>query len=239
MHFGTEVGPKNQGKDQNSSREHQVEDELCVGHTDKIVEGESKTLPKLVGNTKAGLNTELASSSSGLEGIDITKQHHRKGKEKKASGTKAPKVLKSLNPSSGSKPRPYQRVAKKYSTPENEANNPRSSSSPRVGWAMWFKNRLVPVLDEMIAQIKASPTTMMGKAEEELCVAWKHLFPITPTSTITGNLALDHPARETTPNPWWQFITDAPLIIEEVAISLNKQRRPLVVPHLDEFGWIM
>ena len=133
MHFGTEVGPKNQGKDQNSSREHQVEDELCVGHTDKIVEGESNTLPKSVGNIKAGLNTELASSSSGLEGIDMTKQHRRKGKEKKASGTKAPNILKRLNPSSSSKPTPYQRVAKKYSTPENEANNPRSSSSPPSG----------------------------------------------------------------------------------------------------------
>ena len=133
VHFGTEVGPKNQGKDQKASREHQVEEELCVGHTDNFVEGESNTLPKSVGNTKAGLNTELASSSSGMEGIDMTKQHHKKGKEKKASGTKAPKVLKRSNPSSGSKPTPYQKVAKKYSTPENEANNPRSSSSSSSG----------------------------------------------------------------------------------------------------------
>ena len=80
---------------------------------------------------------------------------------------------------------------------------------------------------------------MLGKAEEELCVAWKHLFPITPTSIMTGNLALDHLAWGTTPNPWWQFITDPPLIIEEVAMNLNKQRRPLVAPHLDVFGWIV
>ena len=129
VHFGTDVGPKNQGNGQNSSRELQVEDELSVGQTNNFVEGRNNTLPKSVGNTKAGLNTELASSSSGMEGIDMTKQHHKKGKEKKASGTKAPKALKRSNPSPGSKPTPYQRVAKKHSTPENEANNPRSSSS--------------------------------------------------------------------------------------------------------------
>ena len=133
VHFGTDVGPKNQGKGQNSSRELQVEDELSVGQTNNFVEGRNNTLPKSVGNTKAGLNTELASSSSGMEGIDMTKQHHKKGKEKKASGTKAPKALKRSNPSPGSKPTPYQRVAKKHSTLENEANNPRSSSSSLNG----------------------------------------------------------------------------------------------------------
>lgn len=99
---------------------------------------------------------------------------------------------------------------------------------------MWYKNRVVPIPDEVIAQIKASPTTMMGKFEEEPYVAWKHLFPRTPSSIITGNLGLDHPTWGKTPNPWWKFITNAPLITKEMAMSLNKQRRPLVVPHLDE-----
>ena len=35
------------------------------------------------------------------------------------------------------------------------------------------------------------------------------------------------------------FLTDMPLISEKVAQELNKLRRPLVVPHLDESGWLV
>ena len=73
MHFGTMVGPKPQGKGQTSSREHHLEGELHVEHTEKIVEGESNTLSRTNGNTKADLNTDLASSSNGIEGIEMTK----------------------------------------------------------------------------------------------------------------------------------------------------------------------
>ena len=43
----------------------------------------------------------------------------------------------------------------------------------------------------------------------------------------------------TTPNPWWKFITNMPLISEKDAEELNRLRRPLVVPHLDKFGWLV
>nr|POE90285.1 hypothetical protein CFP56_61270 [Quercus suber] len=75
------VGPKPQEKGQTSSREHHLEGELRVDHTEKIVEGESNTLSRIDGNTKAGLNTDLAFLSNGMEGIEMTKQYHKKGEE--------------------------------------------------------------------------------------------------------------------------------------------------------------
>nr|POE65428.1 hypothetical protein CFP56_70311 [Quercus suber] len=79
----------------------------------------------------------------------------------------------------------------------------------------------------------------MGGIEDSLCTAWKHIFPITPESMRIGNLALDHPAWGITPNPRWNFLTDMPLISEVEAEELNKLRRPLVPPHLDESGWLI
>nr|POE98570.1 hypothetical protein CFP56_59494 [Quercus suber] len=79
----------------------------------------------------------------------------------------------------------------------------------------------------------------MGWFEEGLNKAWKHLFPITPTNVRTGNLPLDHPAWRVTPNLWWKFLTDLPLITEKEVEELNKLRRPLVIPHLDESGWLV
>ena len=66
--------------------------------------------------------------------------------------------------------------------------------------------------DEVIAQIRAAPTETLGWFEEELGQAWKHLFPITPTSIKTANLPFDHNAWNLTPNPWWKFLTDIPAI---------------------------
>ena len=95
------------------------------------------------------------------------------------------------------------------------------------------------VPDKVIAQIRACPTTPLGYFEQELEAAWKNIFPIIPSSLRTGTLALDHPAWGSTPNLWWQFLTDIPMITMEEARELNKLRRPLVTPHLDEFGWIV
>ena len=66
------------------------------------------------------------------------------------------------------------------------------------------------ISDEMIAQIRAAPTDTPEWFEPGLSNAWKNLFPITPISIKTGNLALDHLAWAQMPNPWWRFIIDAP-----------------------------
>ena len=78
-----------------------------------------------------------------------------------------------------------------------------------------------------------------GWFEEELGQAWKRIFPITPESIRLGNLPLEHKAWTLTPNPWWKFLTDVPKISWEAAEDLNRQRRPLVMPHWDESGWII
>ena len=54
--------------------------------------------------------------------------------------------------------------------------------------------------DEVIAQIRAAPTDTLEWFDKELTAAWKHILLITPTSVRTGNLRLDHPAWEATPN---------------------------------------
>ena len=110
---------------------------------------------------------------------------------------------------------------------------------PQSSWAIWFQNRIVVISDEMIAQIRATPTEMLGWFEEELGQAWKHIFPITPSSIRTGNLALDHLAWNLTPNPWWKFLTDVPAVSMEASEELSRQRRPSVVPHWDESSWII
>lgn len=80
---------------------------------------------------------------------------------------------------------------------------------------------------------------VLGWFEEDLIATWKHAFPITQSSIRTGNLPLDHLAWGMTPNPWWKFLTDVPLISEIEAQELNKLRQPLVLAHLDEFGWLV
>ena len=107
---------------------------------------------------------------------------------------------------------------------------------PTVGWAIWHRNKAVAIPNEMIAQIRATPTETLGWFKEELAIAWKHIFPIIPSSVVIVNLPLDHLAWAKTPNPWWKFLTDTPLISKKEARELNKLRRPLVMPYLNESG---
>ncbi|XP_030943860.1 uncharacterized protein LOC115968578 [Quercus lobata] len=109
----------------------------------------------------------------------------------------------------------------------------------RPSWAIWYRNMAVGIPDVIIEQIRASPTLSMGWHEEALKNAWKQIFPLTPTSSRTGLLNLDHPAWGLTPNPWWKFITDTPLLSWEEAERLSKYLRPSVVPHYDESGWVI
>ena len=104
-------------------------------------------------------------------------------------------------------------------------------SLPKTRWAIWYRNRVVVIPDEIIAQIRAVPRETLGWFKEELGQAWKRIFPITVKSIRLGNLPLEHKAWTLTPNPWWKFLTDVLQISWEVAEDLNRQRRPFVVPH--------
>ena len=63
-----------------------------------------------------------------------------------------------------------------------------------MGWVLWHKNKAIAIPNEVIAQIRATPTITLGWFDEELMAAWKHILPITPTSVRTGFVRLDHPA---------------------------------------------
>ena len=90
---------------------------------------------------------------------------------------------------------------------------------------------MVAIPEEIISQIRALPTVILGDFEEELKQAWKNIFPITPGNIRLESLPLEHKAWSLTPNPWWKFLTDTPEVSWEVAEELNKQRRSFVVPH--------
>ena len=93
---------------------------------------------------------------------------------------------------------------------------------PQSGWAIWYQNRTMVILDEMIAQIRATPTEKLGWFEKELGRTWKHIFPITPSSIRTRNLVLNHPAWNLTPNLWWKFLTDVPAVSMEASEELSR-----------------
>nr|POF14406.1 hypothetical protein CFP56_66316 [Quercus suber] len=65
---------------------------------------------------------------------------------------------------------------------------------PRFGWTIWYKNRVVAIPKEIIAQIRATPTETLGWFQEELRQAWKRLFPIALESISLGDLPLEHKA---------------------------------------------
>lgn len=95
--------------------------------------------------------------------------------------------------------------------------NPTTQTAPNMTnsrWAMWYKNKVRMLSDEMITQIRVALTDMRCWFEEDLKVVWKHLFLITPLSITMGNLPLDHLVWGLTPNPWWTFLTDTHLIME-------------------------
>nr|POE88491.1 hypothetical protein CFP56_53777 [Quercus suber] len=118
-------------------------------------------------------------------------------------------------------------------------NTTTSSPLAPTWWAIWYCNKAIFIPDVVIAQIRVALTEALGRFEEDLEIAWKHIFSVTQNSINTGKLPLDHPAWGTTPNLWWSFLTDAPVISEAVAQELNLLRRPLVQPYLDEFGWLV
>ena len=76
-------------------------------------------------------------------------------------------------------------------------------SSTRSGWAVWHRNSLIEVPDEIILQIRSIPTQEFGWCKAEMGQAWRNIFPLTMKSRKSRMLLLDHPAWGQTPNPWW------------------------------------
>ena len=85
-----------------------------------------------------------------------------------------------------------------------------------------YRNRILIIPYEAITQIRAAPTEVPGWFETELSQAWKHLFLITPVSVQIGDLPLDHPEWNLTPNQWWKFLTDLPEISWEKVKAINR-----------------
>lgn len=94
------------------------------------------------------------------------------------------------------------KASDKLTKKENKPSSPTRHKLANFGWAIWFRNKAIPILDEMIAQIRASPTDTMGWFDPDIKAAWQNPLPITPTSIKSGNLPLDHQAWVLTPNPW-------------------------------------
>lgn len=57
---------------------------------------------------------------------------------------------------------------------------------------MKYRDKVVVVPDEVIAQIRAAPTNTMGWVEEGLRKTWMSMFPLTQISRQIGYLNLDH-----------------------------------------------
>lgn len=122
----------------------------------------------------------------GNKKVEIT----RSTKKKKNSSSKGTKALKCPNPELNFSFKPSSPV-----TSLDHGSHPFSFPPlPMVGWAIWHRNKALAIPDKMIAQIRAALMYTMGWFEEDLAAAWKHIFPITPSSVILGNLPLDHPA---------------------------------------------
>ena len=77
-------------------------------------------------------------------------------------------------------------------------------------WGIFYKGKIIVISSNTIAEIIASPTHIMGYFEEELMMAWSHIFPLTPESRRNGYLPLSDPAWFNWHNPWWNFLTDRP-----------------------------
>ena len=80
-------------------------------------------------------------------------------------------------------------------------------------WALFYKGKIVPIEDETIKWIKQDPTKIWRWFDLELMLAWKNIFPLTGESGELGFLPLLNTAWESTPNPWWRFVTDRPAML--------------------------
>ena len=111
-------------------------------------------------------------------------------------------------------------------------------------WAMFYKNKIIPIGDETIKWIRQDPTEIWGWFDLELMLAWKNMFPLTEKNREMGYLPLMNKAWELTPNLWWRFVTDIPASLAppplsssspEIRSSMQLSKRSLTET---EKGWM-
>ena len=145
---------------------------------------------------KAPLGNGLGCQSNQVDGTEKKKSKlTRPSREKKSFSPKGAKNLKysSLDPSIKPNHPTSSTLPKPTPFPFMDYPNRRPPSFPSSRWAIWHRNKAIAILNEVIAQIRSTSKNTMSWTEEGLCIAWKHMFPITPDSVRIENLVLDHP----------------------------------------------
>lgn len=79
-------------------------------------------------------------------------------------------------------------------------------------WAIFYKEKVIPIRDMMINMIKGDPIDIMGCFDWELMRAWQNLFLLTELSSRSGFLPLSDEAWISTPNLWWRFLMERPVV---------------------------
>ena len=79
-------------------------------------------------------------------------------------------------------------------------------------WAIFYQGKVIPVGEETINQTKRDPMEIWGWFELELAQAWKNMFRLIDLSKRLVYLPLKDGAWMLTPNPWWRFLTDRPVV---------------------------
>lgn len=98
-------------------------------------------------------------------------------------------------------------MAKATSSKEKE----KSLESPKTQeWGIFYKGKIIVISKTTIAEIKATPTYIMGCFEEELMKAWSHIFLLAPESRMNDYLPLSDLAWFNWHNPWWNFLINKP-----------------------------
>ena len=97
-------------------------------------------------------------------------------------------------------------------------------------WAMFYRNKIIPLGDDTINMIRRDPTHIMGWFEKELMEAWLNIFPLTETSRQLGSLLITDEVWILTPNPWWRFVTDRPALLPIPLNNSNPFVRSSILP---------
>ena len=220
-----------------------AKDSVWSNHTEATHAVRDSSVPGFVSNEDLG-NLEVRFTSSPKQ-REVEPRNDRKlqmgslGAGARGYRSKGGTSAKSLNDFTFLLPHSDLHSQKTCSEESTEGVRVGRSSPIRKGWAIWLRNKLVEIPEEIILQIRATPTKELRWCEVEMGPALKNIFLITPESRRTGELQLDHLAWGLTPNPWWSFMTDIPLISWEESKTLSKQRKPSVRPHFDELGWVI
>ncbi len=77
-------------------------------------------------------------------------------------------------------------------------------------WAIFLRNKVIPVGEETIEWIQSNPTSIWGWYDPEIKAAGENIFPLTEKSKALGFLEQMDSAWILTPNPWWYFLMDLP-----------------------------